>query len=248
MIERTIDTNTLKFLAFKDEKYFDYVKNGPSQCNYFLERLYGLNPPGWLLVCTKGNVTTYPISTIHNEEIVKDIMKSAATKDIMFEAGLRRNAPETATLMEDREIVAMPGLWMTIPIKGPTHQEKNIPSSIGEGLKFLKAQRMKPDIIIDTGYELQAHWIIEPLSIFTGNSENIFDRISADDFSFNEFKQLSHDFQQEIISAGKKYRWQLHDTSSVLTRLRVPGTFNWTLYPPKPVTILEPKKNVWKVY
>lgn len=244
MIERTIDESTLMLLSFKDAKFHDYLRNGPSQCSYFLERLYGTNPPGWLLVWTGKGGKRYPISTMANNDIVEEIIATSQTSDVMISVGLRRNRPENETLKDEKEIVALPGLWMVIPIKGPTHQEKYIPSSIGEGLKFLKSQRMKPDIIIDTGYELQAHWNFEHLHVFGVSSESIFDC----DRSFEEIKEMSHDFQQEMIKAGVKCRWMLPDTSSLLTKLRVPGTFNFTLFPPKPVTILEPKKHVWKIY
>lgn len=236
MIERIIDGCTLKLLSMKDDKIYDHIQNSLSQCSYFFEQLYSANPPGWLLLSSKKEAFPYPISIMSNDKIVSDIIQASSTKDVCFSIGLRRNKPTQETLNDPQEIVALPGFWIVIPIQSKLHRRKDIPSSVGEALKFIKSKCMKPDIIIDTGYELQVHWNFEQLEIFDSAG------------SIYKIKQMSRDFQREIIKAGKTQGWQLNDNSHFNAVLRVPGTFNWKLYPPKPVTMLEPKENVWKFY
>src|SRR5262249_55337530 len=60
--------------------------------------------------------------------------------------------------------LAIPGVWTDCDVQGPAHRAKNLPATKDIVLRFLNNKfPLRPTIVWDTGYGLQALWLFREL-------------------------------------------------------------------------------------
>jgi hypothetical protein len=86
---------------------------------------------------------------------------------------------------------------------------------------------MKPNFIVDSGSELQGYWLFDEPFIVESSADR------------DKIMKMSHEFQNKIITDGRRFGWQIAETSSISNLQRLPGTWNRKFNPPKPVKLME---------
>lgn len=111
-------------------------------------------------------------------------------------------------------VVALPGFWIDIDIKGPNHDATNLPETIEEALVLLEAFPLPPTYVIFTGGGLHAYWLLnKPLLI-----DNDMERQRA--------KRINSNIQKVIRKEAGKSGLIVDNTADLARMLRLPGTIN----------------------
>lgn len=123
-------------------------------------------------------------------------------------------------------VAALVAMWADIDVASPAHKAGNLPPDKSAAMDILGYCPIKPSIVIDSGYGIQAWWLSDP---WVFESEE--DRSEAANLS----ARWNACLQQSGIRTGN---WQV-DTVKDLTRvLRIPGTLNRKLGTTKPVRVI----------
>jgi hypothetical protein len=211
---------------FKNGTDIEQLFYGPMDMKWFLDKIYGKSLSGHLAIYTKDIKNMYCFDTWCFLFAVMKAVELSKTMDIFFCIGLFSSDLLGGDYRDPKDITIVPGLWVNINILCSINTDKQLPTQ-REAFKFLKSQSMKPNFIVDAGSELQAYWIFdEPFIV-----ENSADR--------DKIMKMSHDFQNKIIADGRRFGWQIDETSSISNLQRLPGTWNRKFNPPKPVKLME---------
>lgn len=202
--------------------------HGLYEIKWFLDKLYRNTLLGQLFLYTKNDQSSYWVDCNETRGIALKAVELAKTMDLFFCIGLLNNKILDLDYCWSNITTFVPGLWVNVKFRDPRSKEKKLPLFF-EALDFIRSQSMKPDVIITTGVELQAYWISAEPFIINNDDER------------DEIMKLSHDFQNKIITDGRRQGWQIEDTSEIVTLQRLPGTWNRELNPPRPINILEVK-------
>lgn len=195
----------------------------------FLALLWqGAGGDGWLTFFAKapeGKKATaaFPVSKLaeaHNWAMVQ-----AKTANVWHGVGLRKADPGKGRRGEAEDVVALPGVWMDLDVKGPGHAQENLPATIEEALDFINALPLKPTLIVFTGGGLQPYWLFPELLRLSSKAE------------WTRAKALSERWQRAIIGMGRDRGWKLDNTADLPRVLRLPGTWNRKTGQPVPVTV-----------
>ena len=127
------------------------------------------------------------------------------------------------------EVVALPGLWADIDVKGPAHKEQSLPPTKREALKILRGIPLSPSLIVDSGHGLQVWWLFKELWAFDSEGER------------EKAQELSSRFQATLRTKAEAHGWRLDGTHDLARVLRIPGTYNRKLEP-REVEIAWPRR------
>jgi len=183
---------------------------------------------GWLTFFTKapdGRTATaaFPRSKLADAE--KWAFAQATAANVWHGVCLRKEKPAKNKRGQAEDVIAIPGVWLDLDVKGPGHSEQNLPATFEEALDFLASLPLKPTLIVFTGGGLQPYWLFpEPMRLST----------EAD---WNRAKAVSERWQRFIIAMGKDRGWKLDNTSDLPRVLRLPGTWNRKTDTPRLVTV-----------
>mgnify|MGYP001224328308 CR=1 FL=1 len=211
--------------SLEDREITGYDQYGMYETKWFIEKLYGHKPLGQLMLVAE-NDNLMLIDAMHSFSIADLAIKKSKEFDVFFFIGLLgyqllhpdHPGPECEAVV--------PCLWINVNIQDSLKKETWLPTE-AEAVSFLKSRKMKPNIIINTVSELQAYWLFK--KPFIVNSDATRDEIS----------KLSDQFQNILIAEAQIKGWKIDNTSSILNRQRLPGTWNRALNPPAPINILE---------
>lgn len=129
---------------------------------------------------------------------------------------------------KERDVIAIPGLWMDIDCAFGSHTKNDLPDSIVSVMSFLREFALKPSWINNSGGGLHVYWIFKEPWYFDDNKER------------EKAIRLSAAFQSTIHHlAREKYGWNLDITSDLVRLLRLPGTYNFKSEPVMVQTIKE---------
>lgn len=207
----------------------------------FLTIVYGENPPGDLVLWTRQNKDSIWNSANDRKTIAATAKRLSRTKDVYFSIGLqdrraaeaewRRRNPDHQGPINTRgyasTVIAIPGVWIDIDIKGPAHTASNLPPTLEDALALLEEFPLQPTLIVDTGHGVHAYWLFKEL--FAINNEADRDRAQA----------LVQRFQEFIGSMAEKRGWKVDSTADLARVLRLPGTFNRKTELVVPVRVIE---------
>jgi hypothetical protein len=115
------------------------------------------------------------------------------------------------------QIVALPGVWADIDIKGPAHKAINLPPTIDAAKEIYSAVQIRPTVLVHSGYGLQVYWLFRELWLLNTPEE----RARA--------KSLLVRWQGMLRRIATAKGWALDPTADLARMLRVPGTFNYKL-------------------
>ena len=183
---------------------------------------------GWLTFFTKtpdGKTATAAFHRSRLADAEKWAKAQATAANVWHGVCLRKQKPAKNKRGEAKDVIAVPGLWLDLDVRGPGHAEKNLPASFEEALDFLTSLPLKPTLIVFTGGGLQPYWLFpEPL------------RLSAE-AEWTRVKNLSERWQRFIIAMGRERGWKLDNTSDLPRVLRLPGSHNRKTDQPVLVTV-----------
>ncbi|HPT25154.1 MAG TPA: phage/plasmid primase, P4 family [Bryobacteraceae bacterium] len=183
----------------------------------YLEHTYGPEPVGNLICWTREENATRAFDLAKSGSIQKAAeyaASSAAHTDVYFAMGLQKTAPARGKRGDEQGVIALPGLWADIDIRGGAHAAENLPETEAEALSLVEALGLPPSVIVHSGHGLQVHWRLKELYII----DNEADR--------KKLKDLSVRFQNQIRRAAERRGWTIDITADLCRLLRVPGTFN----------------------
>lgn len=182
----------------------------------------------WLTFFTKtpdGRTATaaFPRSKLADAE--KWAFAQATAANVWHGVCLRKEKPAKNKRGQAEDVIAIPGMWLDLDVRGPGHAEQNLPASFEEALDFLASLPLKPTLVVFTGGGLQPYWLFpEPMRLST----------EAD---WTRAKNLSERWQRFIIALGRDRSWKLDNTSDLPRVLRLPGTWNRKTDTPRLVTV-----------
>ncbi len=198
---------------------------GTYGAKWFIKKLYGNKPFGQLLLVSENGVLMIA-DPMQNSAIARFVVEESKTQDLSFCIGLVDDHVEDKNYRGRKGRAVVPGLWINVKIQDSTKKEKWLPSE-AEAISFLKSRKMKPQIIVNAVSELQAYWLFEKPFIVNNRPTE------------NEISKLSNEFQNTLIAEAQRHGWKIANTSCITNRQRIPGTWNRSLNPPAPITLLE---------
>ena len=183
---------------------------------------------GWLTFFTKAPDGKPVTAAFHRSRLAdaeKWALAQARGSNVWHGVGLRKEKPAKNARGKAEDVIALPGIWLDLDVRGPGHAEKNLPASFEEALDFIKTLPLKPSLIVFTGGGLQPYWLFpEPMRLST-------------QAEWTRAKNLSERWQRFIIAMGRERGWKLDNTSDLPRVLRLPGTWNRKTNQPVLVTV-----------
>lgn len=188
---------------------------------------------GWLTFFTKapdGKTVTAAFHRSKLAEAHKWALTQSKTANVWHGVGLRKEKPAKGKRGEAKDVIAIPGIWLDLDVRGPGHAEKDLPATFEEALDFIKTLPLKPTLVVFTGGGLQPYWLFpEPIRLST-------------EAEWNRAKAMSERWQRFIIAMGKDRGWKLDNTSDLPRVLRLPGSCNRKT--DRPVLVTVPAEHV----
>jgi len=186
----------------------------------YFEQVHGVEPQGWLVLWTRQDKATRAFDLRQQGALARAVeyaMRRAAASDVYAAIGLQAEAPQRGSRGKEDGVIALPGLWADIDIRGPAHKSSELPKTEAEALSLIEATGLKPSIVVRSGFGLQAYWLFrEPFLIETEDERQML-------------KSLSRRFQQMLRLSARLRGWTIDPTADLCRVLRVPGTFNHKL-------------------
>lgn len=185
----------------------------------FLKELYGENSEGYLTLWTLKDKKTRWFKAKDFVLIADEALHLATENDVYFGLGLRRKRLEKKQRGSVEHIIAIPGLWADIDIKGPAHKDPNLPPTEEDGLNLLADFPLSPTIVVNSGHGFQVWWLFKELWTFDTDEER------------QQAQALSRNFQATLQELARCQGWQIDSTPDLARVLRLPGTWNRKLEP-----------------
>lgn len=134
--------------------------------------------------------------------------------NVFFGVGLRRGDLGPTVRGSKADIVALPGFWADIDIRGVTHAADNLPANIIDVVQgILQPFDWEPSAVVNSGGGIHAYWLFEgPLLITDENRA--------------EVEELSRSFQERLALGARKQGWKWDMTADTPRVLRPVGTHN----------------------
>ena len=201
----------------------------------FFNYIYGDDPPGYQIIVSINKQTNKTLSYSFPAagglgEGARKVSELSKNPDLQvyFTVGLQGRAMARHERGIAAGVVAIPGFWFDLDIKGPGHAKEDLPATLEEALEFARtAFPLKPSIIIHSGGGIYPVWLFRELWQFESREE------------WQEAADLSRRLHRTLRAKGKEYGWNLDNTSPLSQVLRPPGAFNNKLDIPRKVIILE---------
>lgn len=201
----------------------------------FFNYIYGDDPPGYQIIVSINKQTNKTLSYSFPAagglgEAARKVSELSKNPDLQvyFTVGLQGRAMARHERGIAAGVVAIPGFWFDLDIKGPGHAKEDLPATLEEALEFARtAFPLKPSIIIHSGGGIYPVWLFRELWQFESREE------------WQEAADLSRRLHRTLRAKGKEYGWNLDNTSPLSQVLRPPGAFNNKLDIPRKVIILE---------
>jgi hypothetical protein len=191
----------------------------------FLSALYGRSAPGYLTFWRRQDRQTLWVPARDLEQSANLVVSSAETMDVYVGMGLRREARGAYERGKLDDVIGIPSLWDDLDLHGPAHKKQRLPTTREEALALLAELPVAPSVVVDSGWGIQPHWLLDHLWIFTDAGE----RRAAG--------ALVRRFQAMIHERATAHGWTLDSTHDLTRVLRIPGTLNHKLVP-VPVRLL----------
>lgn len=183
----------------------------------YLRRTYGPEPVGNLIgwIRQGEKVKSFDLTLPKSiEQAARYASAQSLSTDVYFAIGLQKLKPVAGKRGEERGVVALPGLWADIDIRGAAHAADNLPGTEEEALSLIDEIKLRPSVIVRSGHGLQVHWRFKELYQIENDAERQL------------LKDLSSKLQQILRRAASQRGWTLDATADLCRLLRVPGTFN----------------------
>lgn len=134
--------------------------------------------------------------------------------NVFYGVGLRRSDLGPYSRGAGSDIVALPGFWADVDIRGLNHVADNLPANIVEVVQgILQPFDWEPSAVVNSGGGVHAYWLFDhPLPITDANRE--------------EVDELSRAFQERLAMGARARGWKWDMTADLPRILRPVGTHN----------------------
>jgi P4 family phage/plasmid primase-like protien len=206
----------------------------------FFKDLYGKNAPGNLIIFSinkktnrRTSYTFKPVSELVKAAKKVEVLSKNKNLQVYFSMGLQKNVPPHYKRGTAAGVIALPGFWLDVDVKGPGHKEKKLPETLNDAVQFVKnVMPLPPSKIIFSGGGIYPFWLFkEPWRL---DSEEEWQAANT----------LSRRFQKTFKEAAHKRGWNLDSTPDLNRVLRPPGSFNNKYDEPKEVITIEDQPDI----
>jgi hypothetical protein len=185
----------------------------------FFETLYGEEAPGFLPIFTHTPKRTRWVAADSPAEAARIALESGRERDTYFGIGLHKEALGENKRGTADEVIALPGLWADLDVKGEAHEANNLPPTGQDAMRITEVIPLRPTLIVHSGHGLQAWWLFKELWVFENEAER------------KEAQELSRRFQATLKQRAREYGWLMDGTHDISRVFRPPGTYNHKLEP-----------------
>jgi hypothetical protein len=185
----------------------------------FFQTLYGDDAPGYLPIFTHTPKRTRWVAANSPAEAARIAVENGGERDTYFGIGLHKEALGERRRGTAAGVIALPGLWADLDVKGEAHEANNLPPTGKDAMRITKAIPLKPTLIVHSGHGLQAWWLFKELWVLEDDAER------------KEVQELSRRFQATLKRKAKEYGWWMDGTHDISRVFRPPGTYNHKLAP-----------------
>lgn len=185
----------------------------------FLQQLYGADAPGHLVIWTLEGERSHWFPANDLEAVARRAVGLADTCNVYFGIGLHPQALGSGKRGKAEGVIAIPGLWLDIDIKGEAHKGDKLPPDLGAALELLDECGPPPSVVVNSGHGLHAWWLFAEPWVFANADE----RKAA--------QELVRRFQRQFQERAVKRGWRIDSTPDLARVLRLPGTMNRKLEP-----------------
>jgi hypothetical protein len=185
----------------------------------FFRILYGDEAPGFMPIFTHTPNYTRWVEANSLAEAGRVAVESGRELDTYFGIGLQGEVLGEFERGTASGVIALPGVWADLDIKGEAHKAHNLPSTGKDAMRITEAIPIRPTLVVHSGHGLQVWWLFKELWIFEYETER------------NEAQELSRRFQATLRRKAKEYGWRMDGTHDISRVFRPPGTLNHKLEP-----------------
>lgn len=146
--------------------------------------------------------------------------------DVYFNVGLQGQKLKRKQRGGNDGVIAIPGLWLDLDIKGGAHSATNLPTQ-DEAKGFLNEFPLPPSILVHSGGGLYPYWLFPELWIFKDRPE------------YDQAESMLARFKTALVALAASRGWKLDSTADLTRVLRLPGMLNHKYDPAATVKILE---------
>lgn len=189
----------------------------------WLDHLYGDIADGWLTLFAVDRTTGEkhaPAFPVHQRAaLVNEADRLAETCCVWWGVATRREKPLNGRRGGAADCASLPGLYVDIDVKGPTHAADDLPPTIDDAHTLLADYPLAPTAVINSGGGLQAWWLFdEPQT-----TADVADLLVRWGTTWAEL--------------GRRRNWHIDNVFDTARVMRLPGTWNRKA-DPRPVDII----------
>lgn len=185
----------------------------PQQPPYgkFLALLYGRKPgTSYVLIWTLSKKRSAWFQDLKKAEEHIEMHSD----DVYVGVGLSDEDRGPKKRCESDKIIGIPGLYVDIDLKGPTHKQENLPETLEEALKLVKGHGFDPTVIVHTGHGIHAWWLFKEPWTFDSDEERERAALLS--------QRTHHTVNNRAVAKG----WSIDSVFDLSRVLRLPGTYN----------------------
>jgi hypothetical protein len=119
-----------------------------------LARVFGEVPDGYHLVLFRLD----PPRTVSFTDVTDAADNAAGQSNVWVHVGLTRKAFSGGERPDVTRIDALCGLWADLDVQHPVHKKAGLPPNRAAALEIVRAMRLPPGVIVDSGHGIQVWW------------------------------------------------------------------------------------------
>ena len=197
----------------------------------FFEIRHGTDAPGyspiWLKFSDRSNSTLwFPAHDL--DGLAEATVDHAERADVYVGMGLYDKPLGAARRGSSEDVVAIPGLWAEIDIRGDVHVGDEYPPSAEAALaEIVDRYPLKHTVLVNSGNGLHVHWLFKEIWVLDREGERA------------EAQQLLRGFHATLAANAHEHGRTIDNVSDLARVTRVPGTVNHKM-PRREVRFLRP--------
>jgi putative DNA primase/helicase len=161
----------------------------------FFKTLYGEDAPGYLPLWKPRPNSTRWIPTNDLSKIAETAVELGRRGDVYFGLGLHPEDRGPHERGKAEGVIAFPGLWADIDVKGEAHEGENLPPTGEDAMRIIEAFPLSPTSVLHSGHGLQAWWLFEEQWVFGGEEER------------KKAQNLCRRFQATLKAEANQHGW-----------------------------------------
>lgn len=185
----------------------------------YLETLYdGLTRSYWGYLWTLPDKRTYwfrvPDQIAEAEHKAQELADRADIDGVYWGFGLGDEAHGPSRRYEKEQVRAIPGIWLDVDVKHPTHSKPNLPPSIDDAKRLAAEMPLPPSMVIESGHGIYALWLFKEPWEFESDAEQA------------QAAWVVSSWQMASKARAAEQKWDVDTTSDLSRVFRIPGSKN----------------------